>query len=68
MTVMTKPHKISVDLQSFPETINEGLEEGFIMGNGLEYVSICCHVTDCPLAQSGTTQSKDVTAERNTKD
>ncbi len=39
-----------MDLQSFPEAIYEGLEEGFIVGNGLEYVSICCHVADGPLA------------------
>lgn len=34
------------------------------MGNGLEYVSVCCHVADGPLAQPRTTQAKDVTEER----
>lgn len=53
-----------VDLQSFPETIYKGLEEGFIMGNGLEDVSICRHVADSPLAESCAAQSEDVTEER----
>lgn len=53
-----------VHLQSFPEAIYEGLKEGFIVGNGLEYVSICCHVADGPLAQPCTAQSEDVTEEK----
>lgn len=53
-----------VDLQSFPEAIYEGLEERFIVGNSLEYVSICCHITDCPLTQPCATQTEDVTGER----
>lgn len=52
-----------VNLQSFSEAIYEGLEEGFIVGNGLEYVSIRCHVTDGPLAQPCAAQSEDVTGE-----
>lgn len=56
-----------VDLQSFPEAIYEGLEEGFIVGNGLEYVSICCHVADGPLAQPCAAQSEDVTEERDVR-
>lgn len=59
------PNKMPVDLQSFPEAIYEGLEQGFIVGNGLEYVSICCHIADGPLAQPRTTQSEDVTEERD---
>lgn len=47
--------------QSFPEAIYKGLEQGLIVGNGLEYVSVCCHVADGPLAQPRTTQAKDVT-------
>lgn len=54
-------------LQSFPESIYKGLEEGFIVGNGLEYVSICRHVADGPLAQPRTTQAKDVTEEKTKK-
>lgn len=61
------PNKMLLDLQSFPEAIYEGLEEGFIVGNGLEYVSICCHVADGPLAKPCTTQSEDVTEERYMK-
>lgn len=60
------PTKMPVDLQSFPEAIYEGLEKGFIVGNGLEYVSICCHVANGPLAQPCTAQSEDVTEERET--
>lgn len=59
------PNKMPVDLQSFPEAIYEGLEQGFIVGNGLEYVSICCHIADGPLAQPRATQSEDVTEERD---
>ena len=53
-----------VDLQSFPKTIYEGLEEGFIMGNGLENISICGHVADSPLAQPCAAQPEDITEER----
>lgn len=67
MTDITVPNKMPADLQSFPEAINEGLEEGFIVGNGLEYVSICRHVADGPLAQPCTAQSEDVTEERHEK-
>ena len=56
-----------VDLQSFPEAINEGLEKGFVVGNGLEYVSICCHIADSPLAQSRAAQPEDVTEERDVR-
>lgn len=50
--------------QSFPEAIYKGLEQGLIVGNGLEYVSVRCHVADGPLAQPCTTQAKDVTEGR----
>lgn len=56
-----------VDLQSFPEAIDKGLEKGFIVGNGLEYVSVCCHIANSPLAQPRTTQSKDVTEKTEKK-
>lgn len=59
------PNKMPADLQSFPEAIYESLEQGFIVGNGLEYVSIGCHVSDGPLAQPSTAQSEDVTEERH---
>ena len=52
-----------MDLQSFPEAVYQGLEERFIVGNGLEYVSICGHITDGPLAQPGAAQSEYVTEE-----
>lgn len=65
MTDRSVPNKMPGNLQSFPEAIYEGLEEGFIVGNGLENVSICCHVADRPLAQPCTAQSEDVTGERD---
>lgn len=65
ITDLSEPNKMPADLQSFPEAINEGLEEGFVVGNGLEYVSICCHVADGPLAQPCTAKSEDVTEERD---
>lgn len=52
------------DLQSFPKTIYEGLEKGFIMGDGLENISIWRNVADSPLAQSCTAQSEDITEKR----
>lgn len=61
----TVPNKMPADLQSFPEAIYESLEQGLIVGNGLEYVSIGCHVSDGPLAQPRTAQSEDVTEERH---
>lgn len=51
MTDKSLPNKMRVDSQSFPEAIYEGLEEGLIVGNSLQYVSVCCDVADCPLAQ-----------------
>lgn len=61
----TVPNKMPADLQSFPEAIYESLEQGLIVGNGLEYVSIGCHVSDGPLAQPSAAQSEDVTEERH---
>lgn len=52
-----------MDLQSFPKTVDEGLEEGFVMGNGLENVSVCRHITNSPLAQPRTAQPEDVAEE-----
>lgn len=56
-----------VDLQSFSEAIYQGLEEGFIVGNGLEDVSICRHVADGPLAKPCTAQTEDVAGEEDTR-
>lgn len=49
------------DLQSFPEAVDQGLEQGFIVGYGLQYVSIRRHIADGPLAQTRTAQPEDVT-------
>lgn len=47
--------------QAFSAAVNESLEQWFIMGDGLQYVSITGHITDGPLAQSGAAESEDVT-------
>lgn len=49
-----------VDLQSFPKAIDEGLEEGFIMRNGLQDIPISCDVTNSPLAKPRTAQSENI--------
>lgn len=56
-----------LDLQSLSVSIDEGLEEGFVMGNGLQDVPVCRHVTDRPLSQPGAAQPEDV-AEIKDKD
>lgn len=53
------------DSQSLSVSINEGLEEWFVMGDGLQDVPISCHVADSPLAQPSAAQPEDV-AERET--
>lgn len=55
------PMKMPADLQSFPEAVDQGLEQGFIVGYGLQYVSIRRHIADGPLAQTRTAQPEDVT-------
>lgn len=50
--------------QSFPEAVYEGLEQGLVVGNGLQYVPVCRHVADGPLAQPRTAQAEDVAEER----
>lgn len=52
------------DLQSFPEAVDQGLEQGLIVGYRLQYVSIRRHIADGPLAQACAAQSEDVTEER----
>lgn len=51
------------DSQSLSVSINEGLEEWFVMGDGLQDVPVSRHVADCPLAQASAAQPEDV-AER----
>lgn len=48
------------DSQSLSVSINEGLEEGFVMGDGLQDVPISCHVADGPLAEPSAAQPEDV--------
>lgn len=48
-------------VQALSVAIDEGLEQRFVVGDGLQYVSITGHIADGPLAQSSTTESEDVT-------
>lgn len=48
------------DLQSLSVAINEGLEEGFVVGDRLQDVSVCRHVADRPLAQPSAAQTENV--------
>lgn len=48
-------------VQALPVAINEGLEQWFVVGDGLQYVGVIGHIADGPLAQPRTTQSEDVT-------
>lgn len=53
------------DSQSLSVSINEGLEEWLIMGDGLQDVPISCHIADCPLAEPSAAQPEDVTERDN---
>lgn len=48
-------------VQALPEAINEGLEQRFVVGDGLQYVAITGHIADGPLAKPCTAESEDVT-------
>lgn len=54
------------DSQSLSVSINEGLEEWLVMGDGLQDVPISRHVADCPLAQPSAAQPEDVTETETT--
>lgn len=53
------------DLQSLSISVNESLEEWFVMGDGLQDVPISCHVSDRPLAQPSAAQPEDVAKKTN---
>lgn len=53
------------DLQSFPKAIDEGLEKGLVMRNGLQDVPISRDVTDSPLSKPCTAQSKDIAVTKS---
>lgn len=57
----------NADLQSFPEAVDQGLEQGLIVGYRLQYVSIRRHIADGPLAQARTAQPEDVTEKERGK-
>lgn len=47
-------------VQALPVAVDERLEQGFVVGDGLQYVSVIGHITYGPLAQTCTAQSEDV--------
>lgn len=53
-----------VDSQSLSVSINEGLEQGFVVGDGLQDVPICRHVSDRPLAQPSAAEPENVAERR----
>lgn len=55
-------------LQSFPEAVDECLEEGFIVGNGLQDIPVCSHVADGPLAQTSAAQPEYVATVQSRQD
>lgn len=55
------------DSQSLSVSINEGLEEWFVMGDGLQDVPVCRHIADRPLAQPSAAQPKYVTGTKTTE-
>lgn len=55
----------ATNLQSFPEAVDESLEEWLVVGNGLQDVSICSDIADGPLAQPCTAESENVAEVQN---
>lgn len=51
-------------VQALPVAINEGLEQRFVVGDGLQYIAFTGHITNGPLTQPGTTQPEDVTVRQ----
>lgn len=55
-------------LQAFPETIDQCLKKGFVVGDCLENISICSDITNGPLAKPRAAQTENVTEnKRNTQ-
>lgn len=52
-------------VQAFPAAIDEGLEQGFVVGDRLQDVAVLGDVADGPLAQPRTTQSEDITVHKH---
>lgn len=74
---MTEPEKVVVGhsfilamswySQSLPVSVNEGLEEGLVVGDGLQDVPVVGDVANGPLAQSCAALSEDVAKMRDGK-
>lgn len=51
------------DSQAFPKSIDQGLEQGLVVWDGLQDVAISRNVADGPLAQPGAAEAEDVAGE-----
>lgn len=56
-----------MDSQSLPVAINEGLEQGFVVGDGLQDVAICRHVSDGPLSEPSAAEPENVAENHGDK-
>ena len=51
---------MQVDSQALPVAIDEGLEQGLVVGDGLQDVAISRHVPDGPLTQPSAAEPENV--------
>lgn len=49
-----------MDSQSLSVSINEGLEQGLVVGDGLQDVPVCRHVSDRPLTEPSAAEPENV--------
>lgn len=53
-----------MDSQSLSVSINEGLEQGFVVGDGLQDVPVRRHISDRPLTEPGAAEPENVAEEQ----
>lgn len=53
-----------MDSQSLSVSINEGLEQGLVVGDGLQDVPVCRHIPDRPLTEPSAAEPEDVAEEQ----
>lgn len=55
---------MQVDSQSLSVSINEGLEQGLVVGDGLQDVPVRRHVSDRPLTEPSAAEPENVAEEQ----
>lgn len=55
---------VQVDSQSLSVAINEGLEQGLVVGDGLQDVAISRHISDGPLTEPSAAEPENVAEEQ----